>query len=445
MSPADAPIAPSLSSSPSPTPGAVPRRATRPPGEDQETVIVGAGPAGMLLAWLMVKAGEPVHVVEKHPDFSREFRGEGIQASVVLLLRELGLLDELLGLGIATRAVAARIFLDADPVAVLRGVGEEEDFGIILHQEKFLAFLHERLSQSPLYRATFSASVSGFVVEDGRARAVEVRRGDVSETIRGRAFVVAAGRGTGLRKKLGVEVDNVDTHFNILWLRLPRPKDPGLIPDGFRAYLSGDALFILYTAADGGIQMAWSRRDEQGLIDRDFARRRERLLAESPAPLRAFLEESFQPTTVTHFLKVQSDCARQWSRHGVLFIGDAAHTMSPVAGQGINLAMRDAVVAANHILAAHAAGQEVDDALGERFRLERLPEIRKMQRFQRGLGYFMLGAPRWQVRGFFKVALKILDALGIRRRLLKQVQGGVTTVAYRPPPRREDPRAPAPG
>lgn len=389
----------------------------------------------MLLAWLLVDAGHPVHVVEKHPDFSREFRGEGIQASVVTLLRELGLLEELLAKGIATPAVAARIFLDAEPVAVLRGVGAEEDFGIILHQEKFLAYLHDRLSRSALYRATFCASASGFLVENGRTRAVEVRRGDKNETIEGRAFVVAAGRGTGLRKKVGIEVDNVDTHFNILWIRLPRPSDPGLVPDGFRAYLSGDALFILYTAADGGIQMAWSRRDESGLIDRDFSRRRERLLAEAPEPLRAWLEETFRPETVTHFLKVQSDCARQWSRNGVLFIGDAAHTMSPVAGQGINLAMRDAVVAANHILAAYAGGREVDDAIGERFRLERIPEIRKMQRFQRGLGYFMLGAPRWQVRAFFKVALKVLDALGIRRRLLREVQGGVTSVAFVPPPR----------
>ena len=400
-----------------------------PSGDARSTVIVGAGPAGMLLAWLLVKAGERVHVVERHPDFAREFRGEGIQASVVTLLRTLGLLDELLARGIAARAVAARVFLDAAPVAVLRGVRDDDDFGIILYQERFLAFLHERLSSSPLYRATFAASASSFVIDDERAIAVEVRRGTETERVAGRDFVVAAGRGTGLRRALGIEVDDVDTHFNILWMRLPRPRDARLIPDGFRVYLTGDALFLLYTTADGGIQLAWSRRDEGGLLDRDFERRRARLLDEcATTPLSSYLAEAFTPETTTTFLKVQSDCARAWSKHGVLFIGDAAHTMSPVAGQGINLAMRDAVVAANHVTAAHAAGRAIDDELGVRFRDERLPEIRTMQRFQRRLGWFMLGAPRWQVRAFFQVGLPLLDALGVRRRLLRQVQGGVTRV-----------------
>jgi 2-polyprenyl-6-methoxyphenol hydroxylase-like FAD-dependent oxidoreductase len=398
-----------------------------------ETVVIGGGPAGMLLAWLLVEGGQPVHIIERHPDFGREFRGEGIQLSVVRLLRELGLLDELLERDIARPARAARVHLDDKEVTALVGESDVSDFGIILHQDRFLGWMHERLSRSDLYRATFSAAAGDFVVEDGRATAVEVREGTETRTIPGRAFVVAAGRGTALRKRLGIAHRSVDTHFNVLWMLLPRPSDERLVPDGFRAYLTGDALFILYTAADGGLQVAWSRRDEKGMKERDFERKKELLLADAPSTLRPYFAEAFTAERKTHFLRVQSDRAERWVKSGVLFIGDAAHTMSPVAGQGINLAMRDAVVAANHILAARAAGSDLDDELGARFQAEREPEVRAMQRFQRGLGYFMLGAPRWQVRAFFRAALPILDAVGIRRRLLAKVQSGVTSVRFLPP------------
>ena len=402
-------------------------------GRADETVIVGGGPAGMLLAHLLVQGGQRVHVLERHPDFAREFRGEGIQVSVVRLLRQLGLLDELLAADIARPARAARVFFDGTEVATLKGDGDEADFGIILLQERFLQWLHHRLEGTGLYRATFSAAADGFELEAGRATAVRVRDGAGGRVIAGRAFVVAAGRGTALRKKLGLTPLPIGTHFNILWMRLQRPADARLVPDGFRAYLTGDALFILYTAADGGLQIAWSRRDEVGLGERSFDKKRALLLHDAPEPLRRYFADAFTEATTTQFLRVQSDRLASWVKHGVLFIGDAAHTMSPVAGQGINLAMRDAVVAANHILAARQAGRELDDELGARLQAEREPEVRAMQAFQRRLGYFMLGAPRWQVRAFFKLILPVLGGLGIRRRLLARVQSGVTRVRFQLP------------
>lgn len=393
----------------------------------EEVVIVGAGPAGLLLAWLLAHRGVPVHVVERHPDFKREFRGEGIQASVVRHLEDLGLLDELFASGAAVEAGSATIFLDERPVAQLKGVGGQGDFGIILHQERFLAFLHERLQRLPTYRASLGVAIRGVVKEGERTVALEAQVDGVEQRIFGRYFVVAAGRGTPLRRAVGLEAAPVDTHFNILWIRLPAPDDTALIPDGFRAYLTGDNLFILYATADGQLQVAWSRRDEQGLKDPDFERRRARLLDEAPAPYRAWMEAHFRPETKTQFLRVQCDRLARWSAPGVLFLGDAAHTMSPVAGQGINLAMRDAIVAANHIHEALTSGRSLDE-VGDVIQREREPEIRAMQAFQRGLGYFMLGAPRWQVRAFFKVALPFLTLVGIRQRLLRRVQGGVTDV-----------------
>lgn len=390
----------------------------------REVVIVGAGPAGMFLAWLLATRGVAVHVIERHADFQREFRGEGIQASVVRHLEELGLLDELLACGAAIPARSATIFLDDRVVAELAGVGDQADFGIILHQERFLSFLHERLLRLPNYRATLGTSVRGFIREGERVVGL-IANGEHGEVrVDGSLFVVATGRGTALRKAAGLEARTVDTHFNILWLRLPAPDDASLVPSGFRAYLTGDSLFIVHPTDGGNIQMAWSRRDEQVLKDPDHARKKARLLREAPLPYRAFLDEHYQPTTRSQFLRVQCDRLTRWSAPGVLFVGDAAHTMSPVAGQGINLAMRDSIVVARHLLARVDDGAW-DDAIGAAIQSEREPEIRAMQTFQRRLGYFMLGAPRWQVRAFFGAALPVLTKLGIRRRLLRRVQAGV--------------------
>jgi 2-polyprenyl-6-methoxyphenol hydroxylase-like FAD-dependent oxidoreductase len=389
-------------------------------------VIVGAGPAGMLLVWLLATHGVAVHVIERHADFKREFRGEGIQASVVRHLEELGLLDELLASGAAIPARSATIFLDDRVVAELAGVGDQADFGIILHQERFLAFLHERLLRLPNYRATLGATVRGFVRDGERIVAVSAsgERGEVR--VEASLVIVATGRGTSLRRAAGLEARPVDTHFNILWLRLPAPADASLVPSGFRAYLTGDSLFIVHPTDGANLQMAWSRRDEDVLKDPDHARKKARLLGEAPPAYRAFLDEHYQPTTRTQFLRVQCDRLAHWSAPGVLFVGDAAHTMSPVAGQGINLAMRDSIVVARHLLARLDEGRSWNDpAMGAAIQAEREPEIRAMQTFQRRLGYFMLGAPRWQVRAFFRVGLPLLTKLGIRRRLLRRVQAGV--------------------
>jgi 2-polyprenyl-6-methoxyphenol hydroxylase-like FAD-dependent oxidoreductase len=395
--------------------------------EKREVVIVGAGPAGMLLAWLLATRGVSVHVIERHADFKREFRGEGIQASVVRHLDELGLLDELLASGTAIPAQSATIFLDDRVVAELSGVGDQADFGIILHQERFLSFLHERLLQLPNYRATLGATVRDVVHDEaGRIIGVIATTGEKREVrAESNLVVVATGRGTALRKAAGLEARTVDTHFNILWMRLPAPADQALVPSGFRAYLTGDSLFIVHPTEGGQLQMAWGRRDEHVLKDPDHARKKTCLLAEAPPAYRAFLDAHYQPTTRTQFLRVQCDRLTHWSAPGVLFVGDAAHTMSPVAGQGINLAMRDSIVVAHHLLARLDAGQPWDDALGAVIQAEREPEVRAMQTFQRRLGYFMLGAPRWQVRAFFGIALPVLTKLGIRRRLLRRVQAGV--------------------
>ena len=395
-------------------------------------VIVGAGPGGMMLAWLLVKNGIHVKLIERHTDFSREFRGEGIQISVVKHLEELGLMNDIKRLGMSARAEAARVFFDNKPVAVLKGLDNTSDFGIILHQEKFLAYLHAELSKSPFYESYLGWNAMSFEESNEKIKGVSVRdMGNDKKTINGDLFCITSGRGTALRKRLDLKVKKVATHWNILWLLLPKPNDETLIPKGFRAYLNGNSIFILYTNAEGMIQMAWGKKEKRDLLEKDFDKRKDQLLSEIPAQYKELVEKGYNKNTKSQFLKVECDRLDSWHSKNVLFLGDAAHTMSPVAGQGINLAIRDSIVAANHLIAEFDKDNIDYAELFDKIQKERIKEVRTMQKFQQKFGYFMLGAPRWQSKFFFFVMLPILGRIGIRKRMLNMVQSGVSAVEFK--------------
>ena len=397
----------------------------------QKVVIVGAGPAGMLLAWLLVSNNIRVIMIERHPDFSREFRGEGIQASVMKHLEDLGLMQAIKDLKMGIPAEAARVFFNERPVAVLKGIKPNSNFGLILHQEKFLAFLHKELSNSGLYESYLGHTAKAFEENTNKIKSVRITDKMSNEhTVTGDIFIVTTGRGTPLRKKLNLKAKKVDTHWDILWILLPKPEDQELQPKGFRAYLNGESLFIMYTNPEGKLQMAWSKKEDRILKDRNFEKRKKALLKEIPREYRSLIETGYLENTKTQFLKVECDRLERWHRKNVLFLGDAAHTMSPVAGQGINLAMRDSIVAANHLIRAFKEGGNEFEDVFQNIQNERSREIRIMQKFQQKFGYFMLGAPVWKSKLFFFRVLPILEKIGIKKRILKMVQGGVSQVDF---------------
>lgn len=403
--------------------------------EQPDVVIIGAGPAGMMMAYLLVTNGISVRVLERHPDFKREFRGEGIQPSVMAVLDGLGFLPVLLEKGIAIPAQQAKIFLDEKLVLTLGGLAEKaDDFGLIVFQEGFLSFLHELCSAYPNYRLDMGFAVTEPIFEDGTVKGVLGRRkGGSEERIEGRLFVVASGRNTGLRKKVGIEVDVLESTFNIYWLKFDAPSDPDLIPDGFRAYLKDDSMFIFYRTYDHRLQVAWGKRKWDSQSVRDLVELKSQLITESPQGYLPMINEQFGEHTERQILKVACDRMKKWSVPGMLFIGDAAHTMSPVAGQGINLAVRDSIVASNHLITAQRQGLAWDAALLEMIEAERRPEVEELQTFQIRLGHLMLGAPRWQTRLVFRQLMPVFSAFGIRQHFVRRVQGGKSVVKVQYP------------
>ena len=194
-----------------------------------DVVIIGAGPAGMFLAYLLATNGVSVRVLERHPDFNREFRGEGIQPSVMKALEELGFLSHLIEQGIAVPAHQAKIFLDDREVVTLDGLeAGMDDFGLIVFQEGFLNFLHEQCSQYPNYQLDRGITITEIIRDKGRVVAVKGRRrGGQEVMIEGGFFVTTTGRNTGLRKQVGIEVDVLEFQLRYLLDEIRPARRPG--------------------------------------------------------------------------------------------------------------------------------------------------------------------------------------------------------------------------
>jgi 2-polyprenyl-6-methoxyphenol hydroxylase-like FAD-dependent oxidoreductase len=347
-------------------------------------VIVGAGPAGMMLAYQLAANGVAVRVLERHRDFEREFRGEFIQPSVVRVLDALGIIDELHRRNGVQPIRAVRMHLGLRPFAT--NVGPDgRPAGLAVHQPTLLGLLHEQCSRFPGYRLDFGARVESFVRENDRVRGVIARIGASDERIDGRLVVVCNGRNSSLRKDLGTEVDELEAPYSVLWLRFDVSGSPSLYPDTLDGFITRRAFCVLYPTYGRRVQLMWRRARSHPLDWKSpIEVLRSELLTDTPAHWHPIFD-SLTKETERQVLRVVCDRLRRWWSPGALFLGDAAHTMSPVGGQGVSVAVRDAIVAANHILERGREGT-IEDAMLAAIEGERRFEIEKAQAFQSRAG-----------------------------------------------------------
>lgn len=389
-----------------------------------QIVIVGGGPAGMFLAYQLVTHGIPVRVLERHPDFSREFRGELLQPSVLESLERSGLLPLLLQRGLALPDIERRMFVGKRRAVHVPGPRER---GAIVSQPGLLGLLHELCGQTPHYRIDFGTTVLDAVREDGRVVALKTRRGGVEERVDGDLFIVCNGRNSHLRKACGLETETFETTADALWLRFDFSDAPQALPETLRVHMFGKGLVVVLQPTTGQrLHIAYSAPEDLNTLRKNPPELRRKLLAALSDTLRPHVERKLDENTEWQVLKIIVDRVRQWHAPGVLFLGDAAHTMSPSGGQGLNLAIRDTFVAANHLVDALQAGQPLDAALFQRIQDERQPEIDAIQAGQTRAGQMVL-----KPVGVLHVMFTILGAVMRLAGKRMQTARGVTRVEPR--------------
>ncbi|UQA60869.1 FAD-dependent monooxygenase [Polyangium aurulentum] len=343
-----------------------------------QIVIVGAGPAGMVLAYQLVTNGVPVRVLEQHPDLEREFRGELLGPSVLPALDSLGILPMLTERGFARPGVERRMFVGAKRRVTLPGGAE---LGAQISQPGLLALLHELCSRHPHYQLDFKTTALSAVREGERVTALVVRREGREERVEGDVFVVCNGRNSRLRKDLGLDVELSEKPDSTLWLRFDFADAPEALPRTVDVHMFGKGVVVVHFATAGKprLQIAYSAPGDVGALRKDLPALRERLLPTLPEGLRELVAARIDDRMESQVLAVAIDRLKTWHVPGMLFLGDAAHTMSPAGGQGLNLAIRDSIVAANHMIDAVRAGTPIDAPVFARIEGERRPEIEAAQ------------------------------------------------------------------
>jgi 2-polyprenyl-6-methoxyphenol hydroxylase-like FAD-dependent oxidoreductase len=340
--------------------------------------VVGGGPAGMMLGFLLARAGIAVTVLEKHADFLRDFRGDTIHPSTLELMHELGLLDEFLTLPHQKVArLSAQIGDTRVELADFSHLPTRCKYVALMPQWDFLDFLADQGRRYGGFDLRMRTAATGLIGEGGRVAGVRATSPDGPIEIRAALTVACDGRHSTMREAAGLESDDYGAPMDVLWFRLSRKPDDAAETFG-RA--EAGALMVMLDRGDywqcafvipkGGIEQVKA----EGL---DAFRRR----VTSLSPFVADRLNELRSWDDIKLLSVAVDRLRKWHRPGLLCIGDAAHAMSPIGGVGINLAIQDAVAAAN-VLARPLREGEVSEAQLHAVEQRRLLPVRLIQRLQ---------------------------------------------------------------
>ena len=387
---------------------------------ETDCCIAGGGPAGMMLGFLLARAGVKVIVLEKHGDFLRDFRGDTVHPSTLEVMYELGLLERFLKRPHEELdQLSAQIGESVVRVADFRHLPAHARFIALMPQWDFLDFLAGEARAFAEFTLIMRAEARELILEGERVAGVMATTPEGPVEIRAPLTVGADGRHSVLRERAGLEVDDLGAPMDVLWMRLPRRPDDANLSLGrvqagriFVMIPRGDYFQCGYVVAKGeyetiraaGIEAL--RQSIAHLIP---------LVADRVAALAGWDD--------VKLLTVSVDRLKRWWRPGLLFIGDAAHAMSPVGGVGINLAIQDAVAAAN-ILAAPLTEKRLNSTDLEAVQRRRELPTRFTQSIQLIVQRRLIGPTLADARTP-RVAwpLKLLDRFALLRRIPARLVG----------------------
>lgn len=321
--------------------------------EQTTCCVVGAGPAGAILSYMLARQGIPVILLESLLDFDRDFRGDTLHPSILEVMDELGLADRLLQLPHTKLSIVAPPTANGSGVQFdLHDLKTRFPFIAMMPQTRFLSFMTSEAQHFPAFRMVMGARVEELVEEDGLIRGVRYRTHDGWHEVHALLTIGTDGRFSRLRKLAGFEPITSSPPMDILWLRLSRKPDDahGLMGRFGR----GRALIFLEREDHWQIGYIIGKGSYQQVRAAGLDTLRQAIAETAPdfADRVAELTDWKQVS----MLSVEANRLPRWYRPGLLLLGDAAHVMSPAGGNGINYAIMDAVAAANILTAPLQTG-----------------------------------------------------------------------------------------
>lgn len=322
--------------------------------------IVGGGPAGMMLGTLLARGGIDVIVLEKHSDFLRDFRGDTIHPSTLGLMNQLGLLDKFLALPHGTiTTLTGRVGDDVLTVADFSTLPEPVNKLVIMPQWDFLNFLAGQNKDNPHFTLLMKTAAIGLIESGGRVTGIRTQDPDGPFTIEADVVVACDGRRSTIRTAAGMRPIDIGAPMDVLWFALPKHADDDVATGG--TFAAGAILVMIDRGDVWQCGYVIGKGGDAQLRAEGLDAFRDRIASLVPA-LRSRLD-ALASLEEVKLLTVGVERLATWHRPGLLLIGDAAHTMSPVGGVGINLAVQDAVATANILVPVLRNGAPSDDDL----------------------------------------------------------------------------------
>jgi len=385
--------------------------------------VVGGGPAGMMLGFLLARAGVPVVVLEKHPDFLRDFRGDTVHPSTLELMYELGLLEEFLQLPHSeVRQISLQIGDDRVVVGHFDHLPVHCKFIALMPQWDFLNFIADHGKRYRTFDLRMCAEATKLIEENGSIVGMNAKTPDGDIEIRADLTVGCDGRHSIVRTKAGLRSDDFGAPMDVMWFRLSRKSGD---PDETFGHIEDGCMMVMLNRNDYWQCAYVISKGSAEEVERAGLRQFRATVGDMSPFTRGRLEE-IESWDKVKLLTVAVDRLRRWCRSGLLCIGDAAHAMSPIGGVGINLAVQDAVAAAN-ILAEPLRRKTVTIETLESVQQRREFPTRFTQRLQIVLQNNIIGPA---LRGERPKAPFFMKAL--QWPLLRRIPGRVMALGIRP-------------